>query len=207
MTGDDYCSVHNDTDAEAELLSFSTRLAAAREAGRILAVAQHPRAAPDRIGPTVKTPRRCDVSDGNLREYRARAHSTGVFGRVLCDAREQHFVIDGPVWNGCPGEALTPGEAFLAAVAACGVELVEVIARDDGDEVGTVDVAVYGAVDRENPVREDLTVFNRVRMRFEIEGTSQERAESLVERVGRRCPLYGSVAASAGELELEVRAH
>jgi hypothetical protein len=45
---------------------------------------------------------------------RAEARSTDVFGRVLCDAREQHFVIDGPVWNGCPGEELTPGEAFLA---------------------------------------------------------------------------------------------
>jgi uncharacterized OsmC-like protein len=146
------------------------------------------------------------VSDGNLREYRASARSTDVFGRVLCDAREQHFVIDGPVWNDCPGEALTPGEAFLAGVASCGVELVEVIARDDGIEVGGVAVEVHGVVDRERPVREDLTVFNRVRMRFEVEGSTQEQAESVVERVGSRCPLYGSVAASAGALEIEVLA-
>ena len=146
------------------------------------------------------------MSDGDLREYRASARSTDVLGRVLCDAREQHFVIDGPVWNGCPGEALTPGEAFLAGVAACGVELAEVIARDDGIELGRVAVEVQGVVDRQRPVREDLTVFNRVWMRFDVEGTSQERAESLIERVGRRCPLYGSVAASAGEFEVEVRA-
>jgi len=68
----------------------------------------------------------------DLRHYRADAKSTDTFGRVLCSAREQHFVMDGPVWNGCPGEALTPGEAFLAAVAACGVELAQVIAREDG---------------------------------------------------------------------------
>jgi uncharacterized OsmC-like protein len=147
-----------------------------------------------------------EVSDGDLREYRASARSTDVLGRVLCDAREQHFVIDGPVWNGCPGEALTPGEAFLAGVAACGVELAEVIARDDGIELGRVAVEVQGVVDRQRPVREDFTVFNRVWMRFDVEGTSQERAESLIERVGRRCPLYGSVAASAGEFEVEVRA-
>jgi uncharacterized OsmC-like protein len=147
-----------------------------------------------------------DVNDGDLREYRAGARSTDVFGRVLCHAREQHFVIDGPVWNDCPGEALTPGEAFLAGVAACGVELAEVIARDDGIELGRVAVEVHGVVDRQQPVREDLTVFNRVRLRFEVEGTSQEQAESLVEHVGRRCPLYGSVAASAGEFEVEVRA-
>jgi uncharacterized OsmC-like protein len=146
------------------------------------------------------------VTQGDLREYRAEAHSTDVLGRVLCYAREQHFVIDGPIWNGCPGEALTPGEAFLAGVAGCGVELIQVIAADDGLAVGTVEVSIDGIVDREHPVREDLTVFNRVRMRFKIEGVSEEQAASLAERVGRRCPLYGSVADSVGEFEVEVQA-
>jgi uncharacterized OsmC-like protein len=145
------------------------------------------------------------MSTTELREYRAEARSTDVFGRVLCDAREQHFVLDGPVWNGCPGEALTPGEAFLAALAACGVELVEVIGSEDGVDVGRVRVEIDGVVDREHPVREDLTVFNRVRMGFEIEGLSEEQARSVVDRVGRRCPLYGSVAASAAEFQVEVR--
>jgi uncharacterized OsmC-like protein len=140
----------------------------------------------------------------DLREYRAQARSTDTFGRVLCSARQQHFVIDGPVWNGCPGEALTPGEAFLAGVAACGVELVEVIAAEDGVEVGKVEVSIHGVVDREHPVRDDLTVFNSVRMRFEIAGVGDEQAASLVERVGRRCPLYGSVAVSAGELQVGI---
>ena len=146
------------------------------------------------------------VTDGDLREYRAEARSTDVFGRVLCNAREQHFVIDGPVWNGCPGEALTPGEAFLAGVAGCGVELVQVIAAEDGLAVGAVEVSIHGVVDRDRPVRDDMTVFNRVRMRFRIEGVSEEQAASLAERVARRCPLYGSVAASAGELDVEVQA-
>jgi uncharacterized OsmC-like protein len=145
------------------------------------------------------------MTGGELREYRAGARSTDVFGRVLCAAREQHFVIDGPLWNGCPGEALTPGEAFLAGVAACGVELVEVIGAEDGLEVRGVEVEIDGVVDREHPVREDLTVFNRVRMGFEIEGLSEAQARSVVERVGRRCPLYGSVAASAAEFQVEVR--
>jgi uncharacterized OsmC-like protein len=146
------------------------------------------------------------VADTEVREYSAEAGSTDAFGRVLCNAREQYFVIDGPVWNGCPGEALTPGEAFLAGVAACGVELVEVIAADDGLETGKVEVRIHGVVDREHPVRDDLTVFNRVRMRFDIGAVSEEQAASLVERVGRRCPLYGSVAASAAEFEVEVHA-
>lgn len=139
-----------------------------------------------------------------VREYAARARSTDVFGRVLCNAREQHFVIDGPVWNGCPGEALTPGEAFLASVAACGVELLQAIAADDGIDLRGVAVEIEGSVDREHPVRTDVTVFNRVAIRFDVAGATGEQAHDLVERVGRRCPLYGSVAASAGELELDV---
>ena len=146
------------------------------------------------------------MTSSEVREYRAEARSTDVFGRVLCAAREQHFVIDGPVWNGCPGEALTPGEAFLAGVAACGVELVEVFAAEEGLELGRVAVRIEGVVDREHPVRDDLTVFNRVRMGFDVRGVSDEQAAGLVERVARRCPLYGSVAASAAAFEVDVRA-
>jgi hypothetical protein len=69
-----------------------------------------------------------------------------------------------------------------------------------------VKVRIHGVVDREHPVRDDLTVFNRVEMRFEISGVDENQAQSLVERMGRRCPLYGSVAASAAEFEVEVEA-
>ena len=144
------------------------------------------------------------MTGADVREFRAEARSTDVLGRVLCSAREQHFVIDGPVWNGCPGEALTPGEAFLGAVAACGVELLQAIAADEATTVDKVAVRIHGVVDRERPLREDVTVFNHVSIRFDIRGASEQEAASLVERVGRRCPLYGSVAASAGELEVEV---
>jgi uncharacterized OsmC-like protein len=145
------------------------------------------------------------VTAGEVREYTAEAHSTDAFGRVLCSAREHHFVIDGPVWNACPGEALTPGEAFMAAVAACGVELVEVIAAGEGLDLGRVDVAIQGVVDKGSPVREDVTVFNRVRIDYEIAGVTQEQAAGLVEGVKARCPLYGAVAASTPDVEVEVR--
>jgi hypothetical protein len=64
-----------------------------------------------------------------VRQYELRARSTETFGRVLCSARTHHFVVDGPLQNGCPGEAITPGELFLSGVATCGVELVQVLAR------------------------------------------------------------------------------
>ena len=66
------------------------------------------------------------MSAVETRRYDVRARSTDMFGRVLWSCRDQHFVADGPVQNGCPGEAVTPAELFLAGIAACGVELVQV---------------------------------------------------------------------------------
>lgn len=126
------------------------------------------------------------MSTPDQRQYSAEAQSTGTFGRVLCSARTHHFVIDGPVQNGCPGEALTPPEAFLAGVAACGVELVEVIARDLSVRIESARVRIEAMVDRSRPVRPDLTLFNRVRLRFTIGGVTQADADDLVERFKKR---------------------
>jgi len=117
----------------------------------------------------------------DVRRYRVEARSTDVFGRVLGSARRHHFVVDGPVENGCPGEAVTPGELFLAGVASCGVELVQVIGRSRGIEVGVVEVSVEGVIDRSNPVRKDVSVFNWVRLRFALSGIDEDQAEMLVE--------------------------
>ena len=121
-----------------------------------------------------------------VRSYAVDAHSTDVFGRVLWSCRDQHFVADGPVHNGCPGEAVTPAELFLAGVASCGVELVQVIARTDETPVGSVRASISGEIDPERPVREDLTVFTSVRLELELEGVDQTEAERLVEQFKRR---------------------
>jgi uncharacterized OsmC-like protein len=117
-----------------------------------------------------------------VREYSATARSTPVFGRVLCSCREQHFVVDGPVHNGCPGEAVTPGELFLASIASCGVELVQVFAREEGLALEAAHVSVSGQMDPDDPPREDVTVFNSVQLRFRLDGVGREEAEHLVER-------------------------
>lgn len=126
------------------------------------------------------------MTQSTIREYRVDARSTDVFGRVLCSARGHHFIVDGPVQNGCPGEELTPPELFLSSVAACGVELIHVIARDQGARVGAVRLAVDGLVDRSKQSRTDVTVFNAVRLAFAIEGTDGATAASLVEGFKRR---------------------
>jgi uncharacterized OsmC-like protein len=121
-----------------------------------------------------------------VRSYAVDARSTDVFGRVLWSCREQHFVADGPVHNGCPGEAVTPAELFLAGIASCGVELVQVIARIDKTPVASVRARISGEIDPERPVREDVTVFTSVRLELEVEGVGQTAAERLVEQFKRR---------------------
>ncbi len=121
-----------------------------------------------------------------IREYQIGARSTDTLGRVLCSARDHHFIVDGPVQNGCPGEEVTPPELFLAAVGCCGVELVQVIARDQGASIGAVSVSVEGTVDRGNQARTDVTVFSTMRMRFTLSGTDGATAASLVEGFKRR---------------------
>jgi uncharacterized OsmC-like protein len=122
----------------------------------------------------------------DIRKYSVSARSTDVFGRVSCSARHHTFLIDGPVQNGCPGEELTPPEAFLAGVASCAVELIQVIGRQQGHEGIAVHADVSAALDRSNPVRTDYTVFNSVNVALEINGVSREVAFELAEAFKKR---------------------
>lgn len=126
------------------------------------------------------------TTPSTIREYEVGAKSTDVFGRVLCNAREHHFIVDGPVQNGCPGEELTPPELFLSAVASCGVELVQVIAKDQNVPVSAVRVKIHGMLDRARQPRSDVTLFNAVRLDFELAGADASQAAALVEGFKRR---------------------
>ena len=114
-------------------------------------------------------------------DYTVHASSTSTFGRVLLDARDQHLVVDGPIANGCPGEAVTPAELFLGGVASCAVELVGVIARDRGVALAGVEAEMGGVIDRAHEVRSDVTVFRSVSLRFTLRGVGDEDAAALVE--------------------------
>src|SRR5829696_8934175 len=106
-----------------------------------------------------------------VREYEISARSTDIFGRVMCSARDHHFIVDGPIQNDCPGEEVTPAEVFLSAVAACGVELIHVIAKNEGVPLARVRVTINGLVDRGNQTRPNVTTFNTVRLAFTLSGT------------------------------------
>ena len=122
------------------------------------------------------------MNDANVREYVAQAASTDTFGRVLASARNHHFVVDGPVQNGCPGEAVTPAELFLAGVASCGVELVGVLAKSESIPLSRIAVDIQGTMDRSQPIRSDVSLFNAVRINFRMKGVSEQQAELLVKK-------------------------
>jgi uncharacterized OsmC-like protein len=122
----------------------------------------------------------------SIRDYEVRAQTTRIFGRIIASARQQHLVVDGPVQNGCPGEAMTPAELFLGGVAVCGAELLQVIAREQSLPLDAVDVTITGTVDRSRQTRTDLTTLNRVRLEIVLSGTNDAHAAALVEGFTRR---------------------
>src|SRR6476646_3654685 len=122
------------------------------------------------------------MASSDIRRYEARAASTDTFGRVLCSARNHPIVIDGPEQNGCPGEEVTPAELFLSAVASCGVELVQVLAKSAGISLAGIDVTIQGLMDRSRPVRSDVSLFNSVSLRFQMKGVTDDDAKQLVEK-------------------------
>src|SRR5258707_15020009 len=99
------------------------------------------------------------MAQQEVRQYELQARSTETFGRVLCSARTNHFVADGPIQNGCPGEAITPGELFLSGVAACGVERVQVLAKAQNVPLQAATVAIRAVRDPSNPVRPEVILF------------------------------------------------
>src|SRR5919198_3864923 len=103
-----------------------------------------------------------------VRRYQTRARSTDTFGRVLVSARDQHIIVDGPRQNGCPGEAITPAELFLSGVAACGVELIQVLAKQQNVPLRSVSAEIQALQNPAAPVRPDLNLFNSVSISIEL---------------------------------------
>ena len=101
-----------------------------------------------------------------------RSTSSGTVGRSLNAIRNHHIVIDSPTI----GEAITSGEAFLSGISSCGVNLVEVAARDEGVPLERMQVEIDGLRDPEAPAN-----FAQVNMRFRLAGVSQAQAEALVQ--------------------------
>ena len=139
------------------------------------------------------------------RVYEASAESTAVYGRVRATVRNHAFTVDGPVRNGAPGEAPTPGELVLLAAASCGAEVLQVLARDAGVPLESTAVAVRGTIDLWKQPHEGLTVFSTIEIEAVLRGPTAEQAVALVSGFQRRCPVYGSLAVASGSITVRHR--
>ncbi len=112
---------------------------------------------------------------------RAESRTVGIPGRSLNTVRNHHFVIDEPAYGGGPGEEVTPAEAFLAGISACGVLLVDAFAREAGWPLAGVRATIEGVRLRDDPAN-----LREVNLRFELAGVSREQALELVDRYKNR---------------------
>jgi len=116
------------------------------------------------------------MSADELVVNRVQSASTATPGRAVNQVRNHQLVIDEPTHLGGPGEQITPAEAFLAGVSACGVLLVQGKARDSGLRLDRVQVTIEGVRHRR-----DTSVFQRIVMGFRLSGPTREQAIDLVD--------------------------
>src|SRR4051812_16195142 len=106
--------------------------------------------------------------------YRSRVYSTGTHGRAICNVRNHHFVAD----DG-GGDEVGAGEFFLSGIGACGVNMVERLAKKDGIPLHSMEVTVESWRDPDVPPKEH-TLYDQMKVQFEMWGVQPAHAEALV---------------------------
>ena len=106
--------------------------------------------------------------------YQAKCHSIGVVGRSIYNARNHHWVA-----ANSGGEAVSAGELFCASIAACAVNMGEIIASTEQRAIDSMEVNVAAYRDFDKPSG-DLSLYDEVRMEFEMWGVSDGDARFLV---------------------------
>ncbi len=64
---------------------------------------------------------------------------------------------------------------------ACGVELVQVLAKAQAVPLHGIAADIRGTIDRSHPVRPDVSLFNSVRLNFRVKGVTEQQGRQLVE--------------------------
>jgi uncharacterized OsmC-like protein len=116
---------------------------------------------------------------------RVRTYSTGVAGRHLCAARNNHFVVDDMAHHGGPAEAVSAAELFLSGITACATLMMERLARESNLPLKRADVTMEGTIDTQMN-REGPVVLDSARMNFVLAGINDAQAQQLVETYKRR---------------------
>jgi uncharacterized OsmC-like protein len=112
--------------------------------------------------------------------YKVRSYSTGTLGRAICNARTHHFVADD-----AGGEEVGAGELFLSGISACAVNMVERLANEGRIPLDWMDVGVEAFRDSGKAPGE-RTVYDAIKVNFEMWGVDDDQAHELVETWKRR---------------------
>src|ERR687891_1160420 len=112
--------------------------------------------------------------------YRVRSYSTGTLGRAICNARQHHWVADDS-----GGEEVGAGELFLSGISACAVNMVERLAKEQQIPLQWMDVGVTAYRDPTKTPGE-RSVYDAIRVHFEMWGVDKDQANGLVETWKRR---------------------
>ncbi|MQF69165.1 hypothetical protein FIM12_02355 [SAR202 cluster bacterium AD-804-J14_MRT_500m] len=114
-----------------------------------------------------------------------RSLSSGVTGRCITSVRSNHFLIDDPDYVGGPSEAVTAAEVFFSGLTSCASLMLERISREQGISLTRVEVSLDGTRNLESTA-EIYTVFDRIRMYFDLTGVNHSEADRLVGIYKRR---------------------
>ncbi len=108
-------------------------------------------------------------------DYAASTISWGTEGRAICNESTNHWISD---VGG--GDAVYSGELFLSGISSCAVNMVERIARTDNITLQWMDVGLesYRDADADHG---DRTLYDAIRIKFEMWGVDDEDALKLVE--------------------------
>ena len=133
--------------------------------------------------------------------YRARTYSSGTFGRAIGNVRGHNFIVDDGGW-----EEVGPGEFFLTGIAACGVNMMERLAKQDNIPLQWMDVTVECYRNPDSTPGE-VSVYDAIRVYVEMWGVQPQHAQALVKDWKRLCPLYGSVAVATKDTTVMLTSH
>ncbi len=112
--------------------------------------------------------------------YRVRSYSSGTQGRAICNARNHHWVADDS-----GGEEIGAGELFLGGIAACAVNMIERLARQDQVPLDWMDVSVEAYRDPDKAPGE-RTVYDDIRVHIQMWGLDDDQGQKLVDTWKRR---------------------
>ena len=107
--------------------------------------------------------------------YAASTNSSGIEGRAICNARTNHWVSD----DG-GGDTVYSGELFLSGISSCAVNMVERLARTDNIVLEWMEVSLESYRDA-SADHGELTLYDAIRIKFEMWGVEDEDALNLVE--------------------------